>query len=98
MRYAHGSSTVFLSAHQASVYHVILWFYSAEDNLAKVQGSYGSGSCFLLRINSRKPDSVVLGDNPWSHVASQYSSVNSAGVVGHVILSVGCRENKVSLL
>ena len=56
---------------------------SAEDNLAKIEATYGSGSCLLLHINSRRPDSVVLGDNPWSRVVSHYTAGNSTHQVGH---------------
>ena len=41
---------------------------SAQDNLAKAQATYGTGSCFLLHTNSRQPGSVVLGENPWSRL------------------------------
>ena len=60
-----------------------LSLYSAEDNLAKIEATYGSGSCLLLHINSRRPDSVVLGDNPWSRVASHCTAGNSTHQVGH---------------
>lgn len=72
-----------MSGHQ-TLSVVLIVPCSAEDNLAKIQAAYGSASCFLLHINSRKPDSVVLGDNPWSHVASQYTAVNSIREVGYV--------------
>lgn len=54
---------------------------SAEDNLAKAQATYGTGSCFLLRINSRHPHSAVHGENPWSPVARHSATVNSAAEV-----------------
>ncbi|CAI8014074.1 Trafficking protein particle complex subunit 8 [Geodia barretti] len=50
-----------------------------EDKLSKLQATYGAGSCCLLKINSRWPGSVVLGDNPWSRVARHYTSHNSNG-------------------
>lgn len=59
----------------------VTWHCSADDNLAKIQAAYGSGSCVLLCINSRPPDSVVLGENPWSRVARHYT-VNTDGEVG----------------
>ena len=59
----------------------VVWHCSADDNLAKVQATYGPGSSVLLCINSRPPDSVVLGENPWSHVARHYT-VNTNGEVG----------------
>ena len=55
-----------------------------EDKLSKVQAAYGAGSCCLLKINSRWPGSIVLGDNPWSHVARHYTLHNSNGEVHRV--------------
>ena len=51
-----------------TVYVPLCLMCSAQDNLAKAQATYGTGSCFLLHTNSRQPGSVVLGENPWSRL------------------------------
>ena len=62
--------------------------YRAEEKLAKTQATYGTGSCVLLKINSRQPGSVVLGDNPWSRVARHYTSTNGEVCVCVCVYSV----------
>ena len=69
------------------MYRLHLYCYTSdrvEEKLSKVQATYGGGSCFLLKINSRLPGSIVLGDNPWSRVARHYTTLhNSNGEVIH---------------